>query len=170
MIIVIIRIKVCRFIYINTEYSDEDASGNAISGRSNHGIYAFAEGRVYSEAASPEQGLDMFIRYGIADKRINTVGSYLGLGVNYTGPIPERDEDVFGVAVAHARASDDYIDTQRALLADPTHAETIVELTYQIPVTDWLTVQPDIQWVHNPGFDKTIDDATVIGMRVEVAF
>jgi porin len=45
--------------------------------------------------------------------------------------------------------------------------ETTVEITYRAPVTDWLTLQPDLQYVRQPGFDPGLEDAWVIGLRLE---
>jgi porin len=39
-----------------------------------------------------------------------------------------------------------------------------------VRVTEWLTVQPDVQYVVNPGTDPALDDALVVGLRFEIAF
>jgi len=47
-------------------------------------------------------------------------------------------------------------------------SETVVELFYKLPVTPWLTLNPDLQWVHRPsGIQGT---ALVAGLRVETIF
>ena len=37
---------------------------------------------------------------------------------------------------------------------------------FQVP--PWLAIQPDIQYVINPGTSKSVDDALVIGTRFEI--
>ena len=49
-----------------------------------------------------------------------------------------------------------------------TAQETAIELTYRLPVTRWLTFQPDVQYIVNPGTDPDIDDAIAIGLRFEL--
>ncbi len=56
-----------------------------------------------------------------------------------------------------------------ALAGSATDArETTLELTWRLPVADWLTLQPDLQYVINPGFDASLDDAFVVGLRFEL--
>ena len=55
--------------------------------------------------------------------------------------------------------------------------ETVVEATYQYQVAPWWTVQPDAQYVVNPGAgipsnlsSKALKDAFVLGVRASIAF
>lgn len=47
--------------------------------------------------------------------------------------------------------------------------ETAIELSYRAPISDWLTLQPDVQYVIHPSTDAARDDAWVFGLRVELA-
>jgi porin len=49
-----------------------------------------------------------------------------------------------------------------------SRAETNIELTYSVQVTPWLRLQPDIQYIFNPGLDEGLDNALVIGLRIEL--
>ena len=53
-------------------------------------------------------------------------------------------------------------------LANPADREINVELTYYAQLTDEITLQPDIQWIVNPGIDDDIADALVFGLRLSV--
>ena len=46
--------------------------------------------------------------------------------------------------------------------------ETAIELTYRARITDGLEVQPDIQYIVNPGTDPALDNALVFGIRIEL--
>lgn len=46
--------------------------------------------------------------------------------------------------------------------------ETNLELTWRASINDWLTLQPTLQYVLNPGLDPTLDNALVFGLRFEV--
>ena len=46
--------------------------------------------------------------------------------------------------------------------------ETVIELTYERAIDDRLTVQPDVQYVINPGWDRALDNALVAGVRLIV--
>ena len=47
--------------------------------------------------------------------------------------------------------------------------ETSVELTYRLAAAEWLTLQPNLQYVSNPGFDPGLRNAWVMGLRIELA-
>ncbi len=139
-------------------------TGDPLQARGNRGVYALADAHVWSEG---NRALDAYIRMGMAESRFNAVSTYAGAGIVLTGPIASRAEDQIGLSIASAGAGQDF---RRAadMAGTPTHSrETTIELTYRAPLTDWLTIQPDLQYVMHPGFDRSLDDALVIGLRVE---
>ena len=143
--------------------------GMALRQDGNDGFYFLAEQKVFSEALDPEQGLSVFARYGTAEDDFNQFKSYLGLGAVYTGPIPGRDEDQIGFAIASAENGSPY---KRALAAAGSlteSRETSLELTYRAQITPRLALQPNIQYVINPGTDPALDNALVVGLRAEIA-
>ena len=46
--------------------------------------------------------------------------------------------------------------------------ETNIELTWRARVNDWLTLQPDVQYVMNPGTNPAVRNAWVVGLRFNV--
>ena len=103
----------------------------------NAGAYVIAEARLFE--AGPRR-LDGWVRFGFANDRINDIGSYAGGGLVLAAPFAGRDDDAAGIAVS------------RAVFGDPARAasgfeaaETVVELTYSAQLTDWLSIQPDVQ-------------------------
>ncbi|RMD86956.1 MAG: carbohydrate porin [Alphaproteobacteria bacterium] len=136
----------------------------------NHGIYAFAEGPLYREPDGGPGRLDAWVRFGIADTSVNQIRSYLGSGLVYTGLLPGRPEDQLGLAVALARNGGRFLRAARAAGMPEDKRETNIELTYRAPLADWLTVQPDAQYIVNPGTHPDLRDAFVIGLRFEFGF
>lgn len=141
---------------------DNIAAGDDIK---NRGAYASADANVYQESGDPAQGLNVFIRYGFAEDKINEVKTYSGAGVVYTGLIPGRDEDQFGIGVAIVNPTDSFKSGESA-----AEAETAIEISYYAQITPWLGIKPDIQFIENPGMVNNKADATVAGIRVEVSF
>lgn len=68
--------------------------------------------------------------------------------------------------MAHARVGDDYLNATEGA----ERAETAIELSYSAPLGHGIRIQPDIQYIVHPGMDKSVDNALVIGSRVEVSF
>ena len=133
---------------------------NAIEGGrrgGNDGVYLLVERPLTAS------GLSGFARLGFADTGINPIGRYAGGGLVQTGLL--RRDDRAGVSLAVADFGGPY---RRATAADAR--EVILEATYRTPLGPWLTIQPDVQYVINPGGDPAVADALVLGLRVEVGF
>ncbi len=140
-----------------SKLSTADAAGNSISPSNNQGLYAFAESALTDSLAA-------HLRAGLADATINRVASYVGGGLVWSGLFGQV-EDRLGLALAIANNSASYI----AATGDKA-SETNVELTYRRQLNKWLSVQPDIQYVINPGSKPAVPDALIAGVRFEAAF
>ena len=139
-----------------------DGMGNPLRDDGNAGVYAFADATVYEDADG--RTMTAFVRYGIANEKLNPVRSYLGFGAAVTGILASRPTDQLGLAIASARSGDDF----RAAAGADSH-ETTIELTYSAQINDWLRIQPDLQYIINPSADPALRNAFVLGIRFEVA-
>jgi len=147
-------------IALGAWYLDQDADDYSGTRRSsNSGAYLIAERTVAA-------GLTCFAQLGFAANDRNQVGEYYGAGVHWTGFSTARPDDVLGLAVAHARNADRYRRFDPTLSA----AETAVELTWRAQLRPWLAVQPDVQYVVDPGMNRGLDDALVFSLRLELSF
>lgn len=86
-------------------------------------------------------------------------------GLKFSGWIPGRDQDEFGIAVAAAFTSDSWRAATGASVS-----EAAVEATYRAQVLPWLAVQPNIHYIHRPSADPAVADALVVGLRAEAGF
>ena len=80
-----------------------------------------------------------------------------------SGFVPQRPDDQIGVSVAMARCGADF----RAANNAQSH-ETAIEFTYVLPIADRLQIQPDFQYILNPGADPDLENALVLGIRLEL--
>lgn len=140
-----------------TEPSTENAAGNVISSTTNQGLYALVELGLGNDVTA-------YGRLGFADSTVNQISSYLGAGLVWSG-IAGHEDDQLGFAVAIANNSSDYINATGS-----EDREIIWELTYRRQINGWLSIQPDIQYVQNPGTDPGVENALVAGARFEVSF
>ena len=141
---------------------ETDDGGNPARRDGNTGWYGFAEGNVYSDATRGRTA-SAFVRYGAANGALNPFDRYIGAGTVMSGFVPRRPEDQIGISLAIARCGADY----RAAAGAERH-ETAFELTYRAHVHDLIQIQPDIQYIINPGADRTLENALVIGVRLEL--
>lgn len=134
----------------------------------NRGAYLFVDAPLQREAAGDAQGLNGFVRVGAARESVNQIGRYVGAGLVYTGLLPGRDGDQLGLAVATAFNGGAFKRARRAEGLSVDRAEINLELSYRMPVTDWLTLQPDIQYIIDPGAQGELKNALVVGLRFEI--
>ena len=79
---------------------------------------------------------------------------FASAGASYRGLVPGRDDDTAAFALYYGGFSRD--------LPGQTY-ELVFEWTYAIAVSGWLTVQPDVQYVINPGGRSSVGNAVVVG-------
>jgi len=134
------------------------------------GVYAAAEGLLRRSVACPTRELAGGVRLGVADDAVNRFDSYLGAGLVCTGPWRSRAEDRLGVAVAIAHNGVDFPGARRAQGYPVDRAEMALEASYQVRVTPWLALQPDVQWIVSPDTNPGTPNALALGMRTRLSF
>jgi porin len=147
--------------------NDFDPAGHPIAGRGNHGWYLLAEDVLWRRGQSELKG---FIRLGTATRHFNEYDGFVGTGLSWQGLLGKRPDDALGLAVAHATSGSDFRSAALAAGTRLDRAETVVELTWRAPLTDWLTLQPSVQYIRNPSVDPQLDDALAVGLRFELAW
>ncbi|MGA0093493.1 MAG: carbohydrate porin [Chthoniobacterales bacterium] len=144
------------------------------SGRQTWGsgfYYGIVDQALYSEPgstlASP-QGLGSFVRAGFAAPADSSpLGFFLQTGFVYSGPIPGRDSDSVGMAFAWNQES-----SYEAGTAGGSNRglEMVFEASYQCQISPWFAIQPDLQYIVQPGGSTAIPNALVLGLSVSVDF
>jgi porin len=144
---------------------DVDADGNPAT-RPNNGMYLLGERRIYQVSGHDDQGVTVFARAGVANADVNQFDYAWSAGVVFAGLFPGRDKGLLGLSVEDAHTSDQY----RKSVVSADVAETAFEVTYSDNLTPWLVVQPDIQYIVNPGADPALKNAVLVGTRLTVKF
>ena len=144
-----------------------DIAGNASSWSAGF-VYGIIDQMVWREdSAGPPQGASWFARGGYSVLDDSQLYSLFNTGFTYTGLIPGRDDDTAGVALSWAQFSPgitgDLDGGNRGL-------EMALEWTYQAQLTPWFTLQPDLQFIIQPGGSTALGNALVIGLSASVAF
>lgn len=144
---------------------DFDAAGNPAK-RPGNGLYVLGERRIYQVPGHDDRGLTAFARVGVANGDVHQFDYAWSAGAVYTGLFPGRDQGRLGLGVNGAHTSRKY----RKSVVPADESETAFELTYSDNLTPWLAVQPDIQYIINPGVDPELKNAVVVGTRVTAKF
>jgi porin len=147
-----------------TAQLEDFASGGSANG--GYGLFASID-QLLVEQTPTRPGLGIFARsYGAPQADRGLALWYVGFGLKLTRPFGGRDQDVFSLGFAHLRLSDDYVASLRAEGVNVSQRESVLELTYRLQVTGWLTLQPDVQFFFDPHFSRR--DAMVIGLRAVI--
>jgi len=150
----------------------------------NWAVYAVADQIIWVDPEEPDRTLNVFIRpmgTPLADR--NLINFSLNAGLTFREPILHRDDDTFGIGMGYAHVSGRAaaLDRDTAFFTDaftPVRSgETFVEMTYQYQATPWWQLQPDIQYVFNPGAGVAnasgtgkIGNELVLGLRTNILF
>ncbi len=138
--------------------------------KDNFGVYALVDQRVLNESEHSDDGLNIFLRIGWTNHHINLFDSHLGCGFVYNGLIPGRDGDKVGYAVAIAKTGYDFKKLNKFCDKPISENETTHEFTYSANITQWLTLQFDLQYIVKPGANPSIPNAFVSGFRTGINF
>jgi porin len=117
---------------------------------------------VYTLPGKPDEGFGLFGYYGVGPGVVNPIRACYSLGVGGKGMIPHRAKDTYGVGYYLINLSDRLPQVSK----DRSEDEQGVELYYNIEVTPWLHVTPDLQII-NPA-KSSVDTDWVLGLRVRM--
>jgi porin len=153
--------------------------------RGDFSIYAVMDQMLWVDPNENDRTINFFARaMGTPQQDRNLIAISVNAGFTFHEPILHRDDDTLAIGMGWAKVS------QSASAFDQSNAaftgtyvpvrssETYLEATYQIQVTPWWQVQPDIQYVLNPGAGilnpnlagVKIKDELVLGVRTNILF
>lgn len=121
-------------------------------------------------AGDDAQGLSWFARVGYSPSGGAVLRAYVDTGFAYRGLLPGRDDDVAGIGVVWGGLTSG---AQQAIDDEgfpSTGAELVIEATYRWQITPWLSLQPDVQVVIDPGARSDLGTAVVTGLRTAIRF
>ena len=152
----------------------------------NASLYGLFDQTVWSAGSDGPQSIAVFARAMGAPNDRNLVSFSVNAGVNFHGMVPGRDADTLAVGGGLAQLSSAARAFNRdtnfygtAPFATPTrNVEQFIEITYQIQVTPWLQIQPDFQYIFNPGGgipnsnnpELRVKNEAVFGARTGITF
>jgi porin len=109
------------------------------------GIYAIFDQALWNppSAGGPGRGLRTFLEYGRTDPSVAPIYQHFGGGVTQSGFLWGRPDDTIGVSPQMAQISSG--------MKTPHSYELALEHFYNLQLAPWVSVQPDFQYIINPG-------------------
>jgi porin len=166
-----------RFIFENGAFEGKKGSWN---------VYYNFDQYFYEPKKGSGEGIGVFGRFGASDGNPNFMHLFYSLGIGGKGVIPTRHNDRYGFGFY-------YLDVNNPELRGPLQNTKLLrdeygfEAFYNIAITPWLQLTPDIQIVRGaqkdeisigtgplrllPRIDKkSIGTATILGLRLKMVF
>lgn len=130
------------------------------------GFYGYVQQTLWLADAQDRNGPGMtaFLMGGVSQQSANPAAWSLSAGLEWQGPIDGRPQDTAGFGFALARFTDD-----TAFFPKPY--ECTLEAFYILQLTPWLSIQPDLQFVIDPGGNAVATSDALVGiLRFTVNF
>lgn len=137
--------------------------------RRSRGGYLLGERTLLHLGGSDDRFISGFARYTFGDGDSTALENTLNLGLHVRGAAASRPDDIMGLAWSRAELSDKWRSAQSAGGTRSEHAEDVVEATYRYSLTPWFAIQPNVQYIRNPGGTSGTSNAKLIGVRLELA-
>lgn len=136
----------------------------------NGGVYGAVDQMVWRFGVAPDpRGVVPWLSVvGAPDAEVSTFPFFLGSGVVVRGPIASRPHDDVVLGLLYGEFSNVLRAGQRAAGEPPQHFEMVLELSYVLQLTPWLQLEPDVQYVIEPGGTGNIPNALVLGAQIAV--
>ncbi len=163
--------------------ADPGTNGVAKSHRGNYAIYAVADQMLWHSENVDDRTLNFFTRImGTPLTDRNLIDFSLNAGFTLHEPFIGRDDDTIGIGMGYAHVSNSVGAFDRAQTFFGTYTpvqtgETFIEATYQYQLMPWWQLQPDFQYVINPGAGilnpntgGKVGNEAVLGIRTNILF
>ena len=159
-----------------TAYFDPEAGLVIVSGREqgSWSMFYSADQAFYVDPSNPKRSWGMFTNIGLADNGPSPIRWSANVGIGGSSLLTFRPLDTFGIGYSFVGYSDPVKQIAPVLL--PIQDDQVVELFYNIAVTPWFHLTPDLQIIV-PARERTlppgardIDTALVFGLRGKIDF
>ena len=165
--------------------ANPQSSGQPRLHHGNYAWYAVGDKLLWRDEKDPNRTLAGFVRVmGTPLKDRNLIDFSLNAGLVLHSPFRYRTDDNFGIGLgyAHVSAQAAGLDVDSAQFAGQAlpvrSSERFVEITYQYQLRPWIQLQPDLQYVFNPGAGipdpsnptQRLRNELVLGVRANIAF
>ena len=145
--------------------------GSTETASNSYGFYWHADQMVWQEDPGSDQGLTLWSAFVLSPQQnISKLPFQVKSGIVYKGLVPARDYDTTMLGFVYGNFSDDYAGTVAATGAGTPSYEIALEAGYRIQVTKFAYIQPNVQWIINPGGTGNIPNALVLGAQMNVTF
>jgi len=181
--------------YDSGHFNDQsrDTNGRSLADPASNGVprahstgfavYDVVDQMIWRRPGTTKSGIGVFVEAIGAPAAFNFSNIFVAAGISWTEPFTGRSSDVFGLGVSYLGISPAKRRFGNDVIAFTGNGspyssnETVIEATYLCQVTPWWTLQPDLQYVVNPGAaiptaaaSKPLKNVLVGGIHTAITF
>lgn len=134
--------------------------------RDAHGAYVLGEQRMFGSPDGAEAYA--FLRVGVSDGATTPFRGGWQAGILIDRPFASRPDSQISLGVQQGVLNRKFRDNLRDVGGRPARAESGLELTYSDKLTNRITLQPDLQWIHHAGGDRDAKNRLVAALRLKI--
>ena len=154
--------------YSSWEYDQFNSDNKAPT---SYGFYWHGDQVVYRPNPLTEAGLILWSDYVLCPQENSSLIPFqVNAGAIYTGLIPGRLNDFTLLGVMYGTFSKSYAGVQQEEGEGYPTYELVYEFGYRINMTKFAYIQPDLQWIINPGGTGNTPNALVLGAQMGIVF
>lgn len=151
--------------YHNGDFRNLSDSSNSVDG--SYGIYVTMDRLIIAENSKDNQGVTAFLQSGSSPGKTNLVDFYLSTGLIYTGILPSRSNDILGLGFVYSSINNHL---HQVYPISYTQSRCLIELNYKAQFGNNFIVQPDFQYIINPGANPAFKNSLVGILRVSLVY
>jgi porin len=159
------------------------SNGNPAMRWTNYSLYGVFDQAIWRPDPAGPRTIGVFARImgGPGDR--NLISFSVNAGITMKAPLPGRDDDSFGIGWGIAKVGGNVTKFDQDLNAFGTYTpvrtnENFIEVTYQYQAAGWWQIQPDFQYVFNPGAGIAnplnpathVNNEAILGVRTTISF
>ncbi len=126
-------------------------------------LYYNGDQYFYQPDSKVDKGIGVFARLGLSDGIANPIHQFASTGIGGKGMIPGRENDGFGIGYYYSWIADN-----RLLSTLDFKDAQGLEVYYELAITPWLHVTPDLQWIQPS--QQQIDSSWLAAGRLYMVF
>lgn len=136
--------------YHSGNFTDLNNTEQSIKG--NYGLYCMADQYLLQLNNEKQSKLGLFAQLGFAPSDRNVLDYSYAIGFNLSELFAKHKQDVLGLALTTAHRSSNFSADSEYEMAT---YETTIECMYKTKVTNHFVIQPEFQYIVNPGAVNT---------------
>lgn len=152
-----------------SNYTFDQFSGGQIANA--YGFYAMGQQMLWRSLEKPNHQFSAWGGVVLSPQTDISSNPFMGMaGTIWQGLIPGRDQDQWLTCFLISNFSSEFADSPGNPDSSTPTYEAVLETSYVIQLNQFLSVQPDIQYVIRPSGYGNIPNALVIGLQAVLSF